>query len=349
MGARRPRVLRASAPLARAPSRAGCGDATPTVAPGDVVKARYDDQFDAGRRSSVTLPVGRLLIRAADPVAAVTADDTRSREPIDAPGDATLVPITWQWDPWSSDRLEGIVASLDTPRVELVTGGERYRLPPPDTNDESGDSFYVVAAGDGEERSLEIEFDGVTQSVDLVDGEVDEGDAAALYEIDQDALAKSSCDDLAWFTTLTAAAEFTCDVIGPVLTPYAAGEWAPAGSQWLALTLLTRVRVYGEVNLVGGGAQYQATSVKVVPEIDGEEPAYVLSTDDEADLCPDDKRRCGWAKHLVFQVPADDGEQGPLDVKVRYQLRLVNTYGNYEADRRIKVKAEETLKIWSER
>lgn len=344
-------VLLASTLLALAPSLAGCGDDTATVAAGDVIKARQDDQFDAGRRSSVTLPMGELLIRSAEPVDSVAAEDTRSREPVDPPSGMVLVPITWQWDPWSSDRLDGIVATSDTPLVDLVTDGEHYRLPPPDRSAEGGDSFYVVVDGAAEDRRLELEFDGVTQSVDLTDGEVDEGEAAGLYEIDQDALKKSSCDeDLAWFSAPIVSAEFTCGLVGPVLTPYAGGEWAPDGSQWLAVTLSTRIRIYGVTNLIGGGAQYRATQVRVTPEIDGEEPAFVLSTEDGADVCPDPlTSRCGWSKHLIFEVPDDDGEQGPLDVKVSYKLRLINAFGGFPAERKIRATAKEELKIWSER
>lgn len=344
-------VLLASTLLALVPSLAACGDDTAAFAAGDVVKARQDDQFDAGRRSSVTLPVGKLLIRSAEPVDSAAAEDTRSREPVDLPSGMTLVPITWQWDPWSSDRLDGIVATSETPHVDLVTGGEHYRLPPPDRSAEGGESFYVVVDGDAEDRELELEFDGVTQSVDLTDGDVDEGEAAGLYDIDEDALKKTSCDEgLTWFTAPIVSAEFTCGLVGPVLTPYAGGEWAPDGSQWLAVTLSTRIRVYGVTNLIGGGAQYRATHVRVTPEIDGEKPALALSTEDDADLCPDRyTSRCGWAKHLIFEVPDDDGEQGPLDVKVSYKLRLVNAYGGFPADQKLRVKAEEELKIWSER
>ena len=65
------------------------------------------------------------------------------------------------------------------------------------------------------------------------------------------------------------SAEFTCDVVGPILTPYAAGEWAPEGSLYLVLTLSTELRAYTETNGLGGGARYAAGSVKVKTSIDG--------------------------------------------------------------------------------
>lgn len=329
-----------------------CGDEeAAALASGDVVRARFDDQFKDGRDADVTLPTGTLLINAAEPVDGADADETRNREAVDAPSGAVLVPITWQYDTWASDRLDGIMQATETPLVDLVSNGERYRLPPPERQAEGGESFYVVVDGDAEDRSLEIEFDGVTQTVDLTTGSRDEGEAAGLYDINDVKLRKKACDEeVAWFDTLTTAAEFRCDLVGPVLTPYAAGEWAPEGSMWLALTLRLEMRVYGETNRLGGGARFVATKVKVRPEIDDEDPVFTLSTEDEADVCPLTARAsCGWSKHLIFEVPADDAEQGPLDVKASYRLLLGNSWNNYDPPRRQSVSAEESLKLWSER
>ncbi len=144
-------------------------------------------------------------------------------------------------------------------------------------------------------------------------------------------------------------AEFGCDLIGPVLTPYAAGEWAPAGSLWLAVTVETELRSYGETNLVGGGARYIGTSVKVKPRIDGKKPKFELSTNSAADLCPVPVTfACGWSRTAIFEVPADDGEQGPLDLEVNYHLVRSVAFGNFDPPSRLKVEAEETFKIWED-
>ena len=39
-------------------------------------------------------------------------------------------------------------------------------------------------------------------------------------------------------------AEFGCEIVGPILTPYAADEWAPEGSLFLVLTLSTELRAF---------------------------------------------------------------------------------------------------------
>lgn len=327
---------------------AACGEEQDVTKAGDVIKARQDDQFRDGEEATVVLPTGRLLIHTADPVESAEADETRTRESVDAPAGAVLVPVSWQYDTWVSDRLDGIVAATSTPIVDLVTDGEHYRLPPPERENEAGESFYVVVDGDAEERSLEIDFEGVVQTVDLTTGSVRKGDAAALYDIDDTRLKRRSCDeDLPWFDSRTVGAEFECSLVGPVLTPYAAGRWAPDGSVWLTMTLATEMRVYGETNLFGSGARYIARSVDVKPRIDDERPVEVLSTDDDADVCPVlATATCGWSKHLVFEVPADDGEQGPLDLTVAYRLRIVNQWGNWDPPKKMKVEASESIKLW---
>ncbi|KAA1427551.1 hypothetical protein [Nocardioides antri] len=341
------RIALASILVVLTPSLAACGDEAAEIADGDVVRARADDQFTSGRRTTITLPIGQLLVRAPKPVDEAAADETRSREAVSAPSGSVLVPITWQWDTWGSDRLGGIVDTRDTPHVDLVTEDGRYRLPPPDQDAVGGESFYVVVAGKAEERSLEIDFDGETQTLDLVTGDREEGRAAALYDIDEERLRKKDCSKETWFESRTVSAEFSCALIGPVLTPYAAGEWAPDGSLWLAVTLSTEMRIYGETNLFGTGARYLATDVKVRPEIDGERPDLELSTEDDADVCPiRSKYTCGWSKHLLFEVPEDDPEQGPLDLEVTYRLVLNNSWGNWDPPRRQRASAEETLKIW---
>lgn len=333
--------------VALAPALVACDDEATTIGAGDVVQARLDDQFERGRRTSVILPVGRLLLRTEEPVDAAAADETRRREAVDAPAGTVLLPIMWQWDTWGSDRLDGIVASHDTPRVDLVSGGEHYRLPPPDIDAEGGESFYVVVAGDGEDRSLEIEFDGVTQTLDLETGDRDEGRAAALYDIDDERLRKSPCENERWFRTPGVAVDFDCSLIGPVLTPYAGGEWAPEGSLWMAMTLAPEMRTYGRASLLSAGARYTPVRVKVRTEVDGARPVMILSTDDAADVCPaPDTRACGWSKHLIFKVPEDDPEQGPLDVKLTYRMRLIAQWGDGNPPKRTKIKDDESLRLW---
>ena len=121
-----------------------------------MIKARVDNQFEDGKEAEVTMPTGRLLIHAD--------------KPVDAPAGAVLVPISWQYDPWDKGRLEGIVATTDTPIIDLASDDEHYRLPPPQLEEEGGESFYVVVDGDAKARSLEVAFDGVTQTVNLAPG-----------------------------------------------------------------------------------------------------------------------------------------------------------------------------------
>lgn len=328
---------------------AACGEEQDSAKAGDIIKARVDNQFQDGKEATVALPTGRLLIHADKPVDSASGDDTRTRQTVDAPNGGALVPISWQYDPWGKGRLDSIIDTADSPSIDLVSDGEHYRLPPPEVDDEGGESFYVIVDGDAKSRSLEIEFDGVTQSVNLANGRTDKGEAAALYDVDEGALKKEPCDEVKWFDSAREVAEFNCDRFGPVLTPYAAGEWAPEGSLWLAVTLQTVMRVFSETNGLGGGARYIARDVKVTPTIDGEKPAFVVTTDDRYDICPAPMTSaCGWSKHLIFEVPADDGEQGPLDVDVTYKLKVAVTWGGHDPEKKKDVEASEELKIWDD-
>jgi hypothetical protein len=343
----RARVVVGSVLLVLAPLLAACGgDDNPPKA-GDIIQARLDDQFRKGREAEVALPTGRLLIHAGEPVKKASGDDTRTREEVAAPSGSVMVPITWQYDPWSSGKLDTIFDTDDTPVVDLVSGEEHYRLTPPRPETEGAESFYVVVAGDGSDRSLEISFDDVAQTVDLSDGSVDKGDAEGLYDITDDKLGKLPCDKAKWFNSDLVAAEFTCELHGPVLTPYASGKWAPEGMTWLAVTVTTTMRAYGETDGLGGGARYLAGAVRTKPTIDDAKPASVISTEEPDDQCPAVSRQiCGWSKQLVFAVPADDPEQGPLDLDVTYKMVLATSWNGYEAPKRKQVEAAEKVKIW---
>jgi hypothetical protein len=87
----------------------------------------------------------------------------------------------------------------------------------------------------------------------------------------------------------------------------------------------------------------------VKAEIDGDEPTSALSAEDDTNLCPlPGTAVCGWSKHLIFEVPADDGEQGPLDVKVSYQLRIATSLGDHDLPTRTTVDASEEVKLWED-
>ena len=336
--------------LLLSPLLAACGDDEgETTKPGDVVRARTDDQFKEGNEEiTVVLPTGRLLVSAGEPIDKAGSDDTRSRESVSAPSGAVLVPITWQYDPWSSGRLDSIFDTDDTPIVDLVSDGQDYRLPPPDSDSDAGESFYVVVDGDGEDRTLELGFDGVVQSVDLKSGDVEQGGAAGLYDVEDKKLKPKSCDEAGkWFDTKLATVEFGCDIVGPVLTPYAGGEWAPDGKLFMVMTLSTELRSYTLTNGIGGAARYAAGTVKVKATIDGQAPTSSVSNEDGTDACPIPASAiCGWSHHLIFEVPADDGEQGPLTTEVTYGLVLGSAFGDFDPPNRDKVEAEEDIKIW---
>ncbi|UMG91010.1 hypothetical protein [Nocardioides sp. TF02-7] len=270
------------------------------------------------------MPVGELVVHSGEPLDTAAAEDTRDLVELAAPEGATLVPITWQYDQLSKGRFDAYLGTGATPVVTLVTEGSEQRLPTPD-QDADAESFYVVVDGDADERRLEVEFDGVTQTVDLRTGKRKVGAAAPLYDVPAGGLRHRSCDDDQVFGA-GVLAQFTCDVDGPALLPYAGGVWAPKGKSWLVVSVTTRLRGYSVATGPAGAANYVADSLKGSVWLDGRAPAQVTGGG-EADRCPGDVGTCGFSKHLVFQVDDDDRRLGKLRIRQTYRLSLLGRWG----------------------
>lgn len=324
---------------------AGCGEDEVDIAPGDLVSARYDDQFEDGRRASVTLPVGRLLVRAEEPVSRIAREDTRELTEVSAPSGMTFVPITWQYDAWASDAVQTYVDTVDSPTIDLVTGGATYPVRSPDRDGTDPESFYVLVEGDAEDRSLRVEFDGVTQTVDLVTGKRDAGRAAGLYDVDTEQLRTRSCsDEDEWFEG-GADVEFQCRLRGPVVLPYAAGAWAEPGRQWLAVSLETSLSAFNLIEGPGLYAVYGATRLRVDVRLDGRKAARTIAPATETDICPNfDTATCDYGQHLVFEVP-EDAPLGDLTVTQTYRLKLADRVGDIRAPEKVTAVAAETIPL----
>ena len=323
---------------------AACGEDA-DASPGDVIPARYDDQFEEGTRASVKVPLGTILIRAEEPVTQVAADETRELQPLEAPPGMSFVPITWQYDSWSAGEYDPYLDTTEVPTVDLLADGEPYRLPSPDRKEEDGESFYVLVDGDATDRSLEIEFDGVVQRVDLVSGQREEGRAEPLYDLDDVGLRLKPCDTADWFDTADSAAQLSCDYRGPVMLPYAGGEWAEPGRQWLAISLETHMRGYALAGPEGGGAQYNAQSIETEVLLDGQEPVHAISTGDTNDVCPvPGTGDCNFSKHLIFDVPADE-EPEEITVEQAYRMVLGVRWGNFSPPDRVQAEGSTTIRL----
>ena len=314
--------------LALAPALVACG-ADDGVAAGDVVPARDTAQFaGTGSESMVALPIGRLEITLGKPTTKLAADDTRQREALEAPAGGTFIPLTWQYDAASFGRYAQYIDTDASPVIDLVADGASYRIPPPDDTGEGSSSFYVVVAGPGKDPGLKIDFDGVTQTVDLTTGERDEGAAAGLYRLGAPKSARSDCTGaIEYGRKLAGDSTYSCSVTRPVRLPYAGDGWADDGESWLAVTVRTSLGRWNEVarDLKSGGVYY-ATGVEAGFRLGDIEAAHVYRDLTRA-TCPNTTRgTCSSEVHVIFPV----GRKAPkkLTVDQDYTLLLTSSWGD---------------------
>jgi hypothetical protein len=310
------------------PVLSACGgdDSGGAVKVGDVVPARQDNQFSSGKRSMIALPVGRLRIWTEKTTDSAASDDTRQLQKLDAPDGAVLVPITFQY---SNDfaAAQSFVNTDAQPVVDLETGGETYRLPTPDTSDESGESFFVVVDGDAKRVTLKVTFDGVSQTVDLHTGKRQAGRAEPLYSLEANRLQARDCGSDPWVDQPLTAIDYACDITGPLVLPYADGAWAKEGHVFLAVGLNTQLRTWGLASGTGGGALYSGAGARLNATLDDQKP--VDTTKDVSKTCPDFATgACLADTFFVFDVDANNIPD-QLDVDETYRLQLRQSYGAF--------------------
>jgi hypothetical protein len=345
MRLRSARTLAVSACLALClPVLAACGDddSSSDLKVGDIVPARQDNQFSSGKRSMIALPVGRLRIWTEKATDKASSDDTRQLQALSAPEGARLVPITWQY----SDDFAAAQTFVNTdaqPVVDLVTDGDSYRLPTPDTDNESGESFFVVVDGEAKKVSLKVTFDGVAQTVDLRTGKRQAGRAEPLYSLEANRLPAKNCGSDSWVDEPLTAIDYACSVTGPLVLPYADGQWAKEGHVFLAVGLSTELRTWGLANGSGGGALYSGAGARVTATLDDQKPVHTIK--DVSKTCPDiHTGACLADAFYVFDVDADKIPDN-LDVDETYRLQLRNSYGGYHPDQRTVKHVKGTLTL----
>ncbi|MBM9459652.1 hypothetical protein JK386_07035 [Nocardioides sp. zg-536] len=130
----------------------------------------------------VQLPTGRVRLTVGGQVRTIPAAQVASGEAIEADGDRAFVPIRVEYR-----DLEGTPATApqdpavdpaELTRVSLVIGGASYPVPFSAADELS---YLEVEQSSDDGLSLEVEFDGVPQSVDE-SGRRDEGESAGLYD-----------------------------------------------------------------------------------------------------------------------------------------------------------------------
>ena len=320
--------------LVLAPALAACGDDAAAIEVGDVIPARDDAQFVEGTASALELPLGRLEVFMGTPTKTLDIADTRQREATDAPEGATFVPITWRYQAGSYGRLRNYLGEEQTPTVELVSDKARYRLPAPRSTGEGSDSFYVPVSGSGKSPQLSVDYDGVTQTIDLASGERDEGRAAALYGL-KVPKKRDDCATDADFHTTEGRVDFTCTVTRPARLPYANGQWATKGHHFLATTIDTTVQRVDLLNaeLRAGGIYLAA---KVASSFRFGDAKAVMAAEDGASCTNQAGKGCRARYHVVFDVTGKAARR--LTVDQTYELTLVSQYGDFGGKKKMKLK-----------
>lgn len=333
--------------LAVLPTFAACGGDSGDVKVGDIVDARQDDQFVSdGKASSIALPIGRLEISAGRPTTKLAANDTAQLEEVTAPKGSTFVPITWQYDAGTFGDYDDYLESDATPVIDLVADKATYRIPAPEPSGEGADSFYVLVEGDGADASLKVDFDGVSQSVDLASGDRDEGAAAGLYDLKPRRERTASCTADSEFDLKVPSrlSDYACSVTRTARLPYAGGQWAEDGETWLAVTVRTTLRRYDQINTDRrSGAVYLATTVDTDFRIGKTKPTEVIE-DRALTTCPDDVRGgCVVVYHLIFEA----GEKTPSRLRMdqTYEFALSGVWGGAEGKDNVELTNEASIKL----
>lgn len=342
MAAMRRTALLCAALLGLAPLLTACGgEEAPEVRVSDVIPAREDDQFEGRRASTVMVPSGRLRVWLGQPVDSADSDETRQLEGLEAPDGAVLVPITWRFERAFPDA-HAFLGETPAPGIDLVTEAGSYRLPAPETGSDVSESFYVVVDGDGEDLRLEVEFDGVTQTVDLRTRERRTGRASALYGLDHERLRSEDCGSADWLEEGQGGAAYACEVSGPLLLPYANGKWAETGHRWLAVGVRTTLRHWAVADLEGGGAFYYGTRTRLDGELGGKAPAAAF--DGSQSACPvEGSSTCIADRLLVFDVTDDVPER--LEIEQHFQLALLNRWGGFAPKQRMSGDIDGTITL----
>lgn len=318
-----------------------CGGADDPV-PGELIAAARADQFTADEPARIVVPTGALRIWTGEPTRTLAAEDVRDTAPFEAAPGTSYVPISWSYDTAGFEDLSSYLATDATPSITLHSGDHSYRLPPPSRH-ASDQSFYVVVDGDAADLALAVDFDGVTQTVDLHTHERDAGRAATLYETKRPKLRKRECRAADWFEKANSATQLNCEVEGPLLLPYANGQWAEPGRHWLVVGLTTGFVAYGELD-GPAGAHLLGVGVETTLRLGKREPTAVLRARNVADSCPDRRTRlCGWSGRAVFEV--GDNHPSRLRVTQHYDLVVRASWGNYDTSDLSRITGEGVIEL----
>ncbi|HEY9563323.1 MAG TPA: hypothetical protein VIR30_06085 [Nocardioides sp.] len=245
--------------------------------PGELFEATFQA---TGKTARVMLPGDRALdITVGKPERDIERGD-QNGYPIDdekTERGNRIVPVSWRVV--NGNRAESLL-----PRVTLVSDGRRYALPVTEEGEHTlagARNWFVVVEGKARELSVEVEYDGLVQVMDVEKQEIDAGVAAPLYESPGVAglLSERACT----FEGPDGGGEtnegFSCEIENVLVTPYlpALGWVEEEGSTWIVLDVFDRYPPTFDIRGEGGTYGYYRISGKRSMTLGGAEPVEVLN------------------------------------------------------------------------
>ena len=267
MGDRRGRLVPLLALTALAAGAlTGCGDDEGQ----DVIDAA-DGASIEGTASTIQLPNGRLSFEVSDAGAVDSADVADGEgEP-----DGEYVGAEWTWEPGAGipPLLAGFLVSDQVPaEVRMRVDDTWHDLGPAYSTTESGalaTARYIAAGEDVEaaDVTIEVDFDGVAQTVRGDGSEADPGAAAPIYDLEE--TQPFECE--AAVTPADVSGEPTCEAAVLELPYVTELGWADKGGSWVVVDLTTTLP-----EVTWKGDRLPVLELADSMTMDGTEPVSVL-------------------------------------------------------------------------
>ena len=260
-------------------------------------------------------------------------DGSSGTDDVQAARGDSLVPVSWRLAPGTGTVPVDAAQPFE---LAVVVGAARYDLGAEKRveGDEAEGAILsrdlVVAVegdADPEDLTVEVTYDGQTQTVDVESGEIEAGAAAGLYDSGSFATADRCGQRAAPRSGLTPT--FVGCEVGPVtLTPYRPGlGWVDEADEAWAVVQVSLGLVNLERVSAGGGID-----LRVVPDGTVQRVFLDGAETEDGELAPSAVEYDGAEGELVFRVSDD-----PSVVTIERDLRLAEGYAKDAPTRRLRL------------
>jgi hypothetical protein len=325
------RVTWATAGLAllTAVAAGGCGDDRADDA---AVVPAAESLSIRGDEVEVMLPSGQFVFTVTEPRDELSGSDASDGESREAPDGQQYVGLAWDWEGMAGRAFS--LLNHDVPpevaSVSVLAGGDEVEVFQLDTQDGRPAGRAWVLVPDDADLTLEVTYDGHTQSVDLASGEVDAGVAKGFYDL---ATYDVDCPDQGPGAGRGGLQyRIDCTVGEVVAAPYVADlGWADEGETWLLV----------QVELQLGEARFTAGTEQARYRVAREDGAVTVGNGDAVELWQAEGLSDGFGATYAVPVPVDGPWQ--LDITRSYDLTRDGTAPGAPATEHIEYASTVTL------